>query len=243
MFSFLNELSNTASFRIRKGKFGEIQFREGLPKAVEDNVNKKECSFYQLLLSKGLESSLQADVIIDVGCRNWSYVKGLWQAYPTAELLGVEVDGNRRYLNLYRRKDLALSYTKALKDFVSNQGRFVEPKVECVFKDFRDVFFEPFLEKRVVVCFFFPFVSKRPCLKWGLPVSFAKFDELVAHCLKLPKLTILSAHQGDWEYECAEKVYQKFGFKPKPIILPTKDFSELWPGRHDIYLVNVSKSL
>ncbi|MEW6058421.1 MAG: hypothetical protein AB1540_17610, partial [Bdellovibrionota bacterium] len=96
-------------------------------------------------------------------------------------------------------------------------------------------------KSNVTFAFFYPFVSERPCLKWGLPAKFSQFERLVRHALTeakkfRAKTQILSVHQGEWEAEIARSVYLKQGFEFSEQIILAHEFSQLWPSFYDVHV-------
>jgi hypothetical protein len=207
--------------RERVGK--RVKLRRGLP-APEQIPGELE--FYRMLLG-ATQAWKQPEWLIDVGCRNWSYVTALRQRFPNTRLLGVEVDGGRRYLTLHRRMDAALANASA-------EGASV------VFQDFRKLRLAVGARERVAFTFFFPFVSSRPCRAWGLPARYASFRQSLAHAIQASgegrQAQILSCHQGEWEAEIARSDYRFLGLKPERTILAPQQFSGLWPSRHPVHL-------
>ncbi len=171
---------------------------------------------------------------MDVGCRNWSYAAALGEAFPRARLLGVEVDGGRRYWDLYRRRDLAEAYASDLR----KNGR----EAKCLFRDFRKISKVDLPRgEQVAFCFFFPFVSARPCVKWGLPLQFVAFDSLLEHSRTISeKSMIMSCHQGEWEAEIAKQAYESNRITADQIVIAPDEFTGLWPAQHPIHILTYS---
>lgn len=228
-------------FRLRNRWLGHIVLRSGLPGVIENDTVRKERAFYSLVLHEITKTCAadpaKAAAVVDIGCRNWSYAKALGEHFPTADLLGVELDGGRRYWNGYRRIDVANSYAAEL----SSETR----KAECLYADFRKLDPEnlrPFTEQRELwFTFFYPFVSEDPALAWGIPQEFADFGALLTHARKLSnavgrKYRVLSLHQGSWEANLARESYQKAGLSIAcEGVIPQERFEGLWPSRHDAY--------
>jgi hypothetical protein len=220
-------------FFLRERFWGRVSLRRSLPRvenASTDTPNQTgEHRFYELLIRGSFNESecRSFDKIIDVGCRNGSYLPALRRLFPQAQVLGIELDGLRRYWNFYRRADYARAYAQAC-------------DASVLFGDFRKLS-DPSLglpsQGKVLITIFYPFVSERPCLKWGLPVEFSHFSELLAEIKKLsaknPNLTfeILSAHQGEWE---AEKARTLLPQATETIHAP-EEFASLWPALHPVH--------
>lgn len=218
-------------FGLRDRFWGRLRLRGGLPRPERGPQAEGEQAFYALLLERALPAPERdrIGIVRDVGCRNWSYARAVARAFPRAELVGIELDGGRRYWNLYRRGDAARAHAEDL----ILAGR----SARCVFGDFRAV---P-LEARAVAgssdatLFFFPFVSPRPCLRWGLPPEYADFPSLLAHARDGSML--LSCHQGQWEGEIARAAYLAAGMKPIETVVRASEFAGLWPSPHDVHVL------
>ncbi|MGE4234402.1 MAG: hypothetical protein AB7F43_13835 [Bacteriovoracia bacterium] len=208
----LENLKNELAFRFRSKFLGKIPLRHSAPEFKPD---PQEIKVYDSVLdAAGLPRHFER--VIDVGCRNWSYLPSLISHFDSS-FIGVEVDVFRRNLNMHRRLD----YLKAAVSYAKKMG------VEAGFaaQDFRKLRFRE--TKSTLVLFFFPFVSSNPCLKWGLPTSFSDFSELVEAAKKIPGIThIASVHLGNWELSLAEKAYRECGLttvekkgSPYPILI------------------------
>lgn len=219
--------------------------RRGLPAPTSGPQFVGEHAFYRLVLGQARQYTDLARVeqVFDVGCRNWSYVRALAEAFPKARLFGVEVDGGRRYVNLYRRIDMARAHAAEL----CAQGR----AAEVIYGDFRHLDLSAVCDDHEVLtsgssfgavafCFLFPFVSTRPCRRWGLPSSFANFEELLSRASVMGpcrgKRIFVSCHQGDWEAEIAREAWAGAGFSPRESILRHQQFEGLWPNPYDVHV-------
>src|SRR4051812_12636873 len=111
-------MMNRLQFYVRKNLLGKVALRRGLPTPRESGVETGEREFYKLILGRAARGSSQepaaAKHVIDVGCRTWSSARALAEFFPSASLLGVELDGGRRYWNLHRRQDVAQAYAASL---------------------------------------------------------------------------------------------------------------------------------
>jgi hypothetical protein len=194
MLNLIHDSLIGAQFNLREKVLGQVRLRQALPTLPGVQAREGERQYYQKLLSKVFSPEEAASIgyVTDVGCRNWSYAGALAEFFNSASLLGVEVDGGRRYWNLHRRRDYADAYAAELR----GQGR----KAETLFQDFATIRELPDLgaprsksglqnessdpaappqAQEILFCFFFPFVSENPCQKWGLPTRFVKFAELI----------------------------------------------------------------
>ncbi len=221
-------------FALRQALLGKIRIRPGLPLLKKTIEKQNEALYYHLLLSRTIptEVSRKINQVVDIGCRNWSYAPTLADFFPKASLVGIEVDGGRRYWNLYRRMDFA----QAMANQLSKEGRVAHFYAQ----DFEKLSHLPSLES-TAFCFFFPFVSDRPCIQWGLPTYFVRFLELLRHAqiLSLENKTpciIMSAHQGEWEAEIARKIYQKNQWVTQEFTVLANEFVKFWSSSFDTHL-------
>lgn len=233
LFERLSSNLNRLKLSLRTELFGNVRLRRKLPLPQASPFNEAE--FYKLIVSKAIDplTARSVELVCDVGCRNWSYADGLAQAFSNAALLGIEVDGARRYWNLYRRRDFATAKAVAL----SLEGR----PSEVLFGDFRKLDVAAYCTgyESVAFCFFFPFVSSNPCLKWGLPLEFGEFKPLLAHALSSleVKPLLLSVHQGQWEAEIARAAYQELNLAPREIVVSSSEYAGLWPSSYDLHVL------
>ena len=233
----LSSRINEIQLNLRERVTGKIVMRSRLPLPTYDEQTDAEQNFYRLLLARALDAPTNAaDVVWDIGCRNWSYAPALADVFPQARLIGVEVDGRRRYWNLYRRMDYATAQASSL----SLDGR----DSQCVFADFRNVPVEFALNagETSMFCFFFPFVSPNPCLKWGLPLHFANFENLLRHARTgairaKSDAEFVSCHQGEWEAEIAKEAYENLGLAVKHSVVNAREYEGLWPSSHDVHVL------
>ncbi len=233
----LRNVLNELQFGLREKVLGKIVLRKSLPRLAQGYSVEQERNFYRLVLTRGLAPLNQNHLfsyVTDVGCRNWSYAHALADFFPQAQITGVDVDGFRRYWNLYRRIDHAQAYAGDLR----RRGR----EVQAYAKDFRDFYLPP-SPSQVLFTFFFPFVSENPCLKWGLPARFVNFPLLLKHSLILQWISLaqgatwLSAHQGEWEASEARKAYTRAGLDWREIVLSLEETREFWPSPYETHIL------
>jgi hypothetical protein len=226
---------NEAKFLFRQSVLGKLKIRPGLPAPDSGDSVERERAFYKLILERALCAEERAEIssLWDIGCRNWSYVMALAEAFPRAQLTGVEVDGGRRYLNLHRRMDLARANAAAVEQ---STGRVAT----TIFRNFLKVkASEGSTLSPMAFAFFFPFVSADPCRAWGLPKRFASFEKLLVHaCLLSGEVPlILSTHQGNWEAEIAHETYLGMGFEVEERVLEPAEFQGLWPSPYPVHFM------
>jgi hypothetical protein len=245
-------MNDELAFAFRSRILGKLKFRSSLPKLpkIQECPDlQKEQFYYSHIIKAAIPSEKAATIrhVIDIGCRNWTYASSLAASFPNAALTGIELDGFRRYWNLYRRIDYAYAHANALKD----TGK----KVEVLHADFHNLSFElSTMAKPLLWCFLFPFVSQRPCKKWGLPSRFADFSSLLEHSIDLStgnaslhpshsehsqtagKILWLSVHQGEWEAEIARSIYQRLGFSIREKIISPQEWVGIWPSSYESWI-------
>ncbi|MEW6056185.1 MAG: hypothetical protein AB1540_06195, partial [Bdellovibrionota bacterium] len=128
--SLLASFLNACSFWLRDHFWGRLRLRPAITSSDRLPKSKEEISFYLMLIERGLSDAQRsaADLVVDVGCRNWAYFDALKKGFSQAHFLGVELDGGRRYWNLYRRRDYAEGYASSCEA----QSRVAQ----CQFGDF-----------------------------------------------------------------------------------------------------------
>lgn len=230
-------------FEFRQRFWGRCRLRKGLPSVLaEDPGRAQEEQFYQMLLGQAYSAAeaRRAGLVLDIGCRNWSYVAALTRVFPSARIQGYELDGFRRHWDLYRRIDYACAYAARA------AGGESMPRVQCFAGDFRAFKSLPegsWTGTGPLYCFFYPFVSKDPCVSWGLPERFGDFGSLVQHAIGLAhgayrEPQFFSVHQGEWEATLARAVYLEQGMEILAEgVLPVVQFQHLWPARHDVWWI------
>ncbi|HAR42111.1 MAG TPA: hypothetical protein DCS07_05690 [Bdellovibrionales bacterium] len=233
--SFLNQIS----LKLRHRFWGNWQLRSGLPTVQpQEPARLKERQFYDLVLKRAFspDEAQRQNLVLDVGCRNWSYLASIADFFQNAQLEGVEIDSLRRYWNLYRRVDYANAYAQAFR----KQGR----QIECFADDFLKFAWRKAPRgKPPLFCFFFPFVSENPCLQWGLPRQYADFGALVEHASKLANSNyqdaqFFSLHQGEWEGVLARAIYLEQGVEiTSEGVISADEFKNFWPSPHDVWFI------
>ncbi len=227
------------TFELRTRIFGRVRLRRQLPRPVSGERFERERDFYNLLLTRARADFAATafdgvDEVYDIGCRNWSYAPVLAEAFPNARLLGVEVDGGRRYWNLHRRIDAAASQARELA-----QAGF---EAAVIHNDFRQLRLDQSTAASALFCFFYPFVSEHPCRKWGLPTRFSDFHALVVHAgtSSARRCQVLSVHQGEWEAEIARRDYERAGLSFRETVIQPSLFKGLWPNEYPMHVFLVA---
>ena len=148
--SFLNEIG----LKLRHRFWGTWSIRSGLPQIHSNGPQRaKERQFYELVLNRAFshDEGQRETMVLDIGCRNWSYLAALASFFPNAILEGIEIDSFRRYWNLYRRVDYANAFAQEFR----TQGR----NIEIFPNDFLNFTWRgPLKNRQPLFCFFFPFV-------------------------------------------------------------------------------------
>jgi hypothetical protein len=216
---------NAFQFGLREKFLGRLPLRSGLPQTPDSTYVSLEHRFYRLLIESFYPESERAQFtrVIDVGCRNGSYLPELKRLFPQASVLGVELDAYRRYWNLYRRGDYARAYALSC-------------GAEVRFGDFLKLSSNDLTlptEGKVLITQFFPFVSENPCHKWGLPTHYSNFgnqiDKIKSFATR--RIEILTAHQGEWE---AEGVRILTDAREEKVFEP-KIFKDFWPSPYPVH--------
>ena len=225
-----------AHFRLRSQIWGRWKLRRGLPPAS----SRKFLEFYHLVIEKNLSADFRANLneLWDVGCANWSYASVLADFFPAARICGFEVDGGRRYWNLFRRADAAEGEACSLRES-GRDARFIEGDFRSCFASGSEAHSR--LGKRALVSFFFPFVSADPCRAWGLPSEYADFQACLKQAQNYTKFLdfdtadFLSCHQGSWEAELARKAYAEAEIEVKEKTIGPEELIGIWPQKWPIY--------
>lgn len=137
--------------------------------------------------------------ILDVGSKNFAYALSLFEYFrkfhqesgciqpADLEIIGVEIDANRVYRNLYSRKEAASYYTGLVAGARYMEGDFL--KIE-------------FSEPMDVILHFFPFIELSSLLDYGLPSRFFKPLEMfrASYHLLSPNGILMMANTTRDEY-------------------------------------------
>lgn len=133
--------------------------------------------------------------VLDVGVKNWYYVRALHRFLARAgraagepdrpvDLTGLELDPYRVYADLYSRYDYARWHMRGLAGCRYLAGDFLDHG-----------------ERYDLVLLLFPFVLERPLLEWGLPLAHFQPRRFLAHALArlVPGGALLVVNQGPEE--------------------------------------------
>lgn len=181
------------------------------------------------LLDRYLEvQSAESLTALDVGCKNWAYVKGEHAFFKkhckNFKLNGIEIDPNRLYSNFYSRKEAAKFYMKGLSETDYIEGDFLKHS-----------------EKYDYIIWILPFVVEYPLIKWGLPMKHFQPKKLLQHAYNSLKEggQILIINQDEIEHEAQQAICEKLGIPFKIIGEVESEFLEYLNPR---YLMSLRKN-
>lgn len=128
--------------------------------------------------------------VLEIGCKNWFLVKAQYFFFKkyckTLKLTGIELDANRLYTNFYSRSEVAQFYSKDLPNTKYTAGDFLKHNGQYDY-----------------IIWILPFVFEEPLLKWGLPLSYFKPEQMLKKAYESlnegGKVFIIN--QGAIEYE------------------------------------------
>lgn len=136
--------------------------------------------------------------ILDIGSKNWEYVKSEFIFFKSFlnnfSLDGIELDAYRMCSNFYTRYEIAQFYTKDLPNTNYIQGDFIKHKRTYDY-----------------IIWILPFITKKPLVKWGLPLKYFKPQEMLIHAYSLLNLDgeLLIINQGEEEYAIQQELVSK----------------------------------
>ncbi len=210
-----DDLKNNIDFFIRnKTRFSRKNFVEKNKKRLE--YNELENLYTKNFLEKFIERKpAQNTRILDIGCKNWFYVKGEYEFFKSfcsdITLDGVEIDAHRLYINFYSRFEVAKFYIKGLKNTNYIAGNLLDIK-----------------EKYDYIIWILPFVSINPHKFWGLPLKFFEPEKLLLHAFSLLKDNgqMLIINQGEKEAEIQQELFKKLNIIFEELGLVPNEFVE-----------------
>ena len=209
------DLKNIFDFFIRnKTKFSRKNFVETDLKLIERN--KRENLYTKDLLSGFFNKTPRTSIrALDIGCKNWFYVKGEYEFFKTfAEnvyLDGVEIDAYRLYSNLYSRYEVAKYYISNLKNVNYIVGNLLDLEGEYDY-----------------ITWFLPFVTIKPLQYWGLPKKYFCPEKMLLKAYSLLKVggEMLIINQGEEEAGVQKKLLEELGFLHKELGEVKSEFFE-----------------
>jgi len=136
------------------------------------------------------KNNRQNNFILDIGSKNWSYVKSEYLFSKSVSqsfvLNGIEIDPYRLCSNLYNRLEIAKYYTKGLENTNYIIGDLMTHN-----------------QKYNYIIWILPFITEYPLLRWGLPLKYFKPKEMLEHAYNLLNKNgeMLIINQGEHEYD------------------------------------------
>lgn len=194
----LEDFKNQIDYFIRsKTKFSR--------KNYQGNIENQESLYVFNLLEKYLIPNFNSDLrILDIGSKNWAYVKGEYDFFKkycdNLYLDGVELDAYRLYSNFYSRYEVAKFYTKNLKNTNYYAKNLLDIQGEYDY-----------------IIWLLPFVTQYPLMKWGLPKKYFMPEKLLKHAYTLLNKKMLIVNQGETEAEIQQNMLDSAGIKYKPL--------------------------
>lgn len=144
----------------------------------------------RLFAAVPISGKLGSQTVLDVGSKNFYYARALWSVFRPRGLVGLEIEGHRRYSDGHCRRDYADYYVAGLpgaRYLVGDLCRFAE-------------------QAELVSCWY-PFVHQGTALHWGLPLSAfdpATFFRQLALRVR-PGGHLLMVNQGREEWRLARQ--------------------------------------
>ena len=193
-----DDFKNQIDFYIRnKTKFSRKNFIEKDKKLIERNIleNKYAKDILEKCFQKNKKPNLK---ILDVGSKNWFYVKGEYEYFAQFSsdffIDGVELDAYRLYFNFYSRFEVAKYYMRDLKNANYIVGDVLNIK-----------------QKYDYIIWFLPFVTINPLKYWGLPKKYFCPEKLLNHCFSLLNNNgqMLIINQGELESNIQKDLLEK----------------------------------
>ena len=135
-------------------------------------------------------------VVHDIGSSNFWYASALHAFFRPSELVGIELEGHRLYLNGYSRLDYARGYIQHLPNTRFEIGNYLQ-----------------YQQQADVITAWYPFVTPKPVLAWRLPLSVLDpqaFFSQVTHNLRHNGLFVM-VNQGGEEAAVAARYCRQVG--------------------------------
>lgn len=228
----MSELKNKFDFFIRQQTKISRQNYSPKPEDVSDIVpaseydmtilrkditkqNCKENLYIWDILDKYLRVYPKEDLrVLDIGSKNWNYARGEYVFFKNychhLELTGVELDAYRLCWNLFSRREIARYNIKYL------------PFANYIADDFMNI-----NGKFDYITWFLPFVAEYQHKKWGLPMSYFKPTQMLAHakeCLAEGGLMFI-VNQCETEYWLQKQLCDDLGLHYQEIGIIKSEYS------------------
>ncbi len=168
----------------------------------------------------------QDEHILDVGAKNWHYIEALYNFFknkaPSVSISGIEIDAYRMYINFHTRYDYAMHRINHMPNVHYIVGDVLEHK-----------------DKYDNILVFYPFVTPEPLVRWGLPLSKLKPEQLIKHLYDIvnPNGSILIVNQFENEYLLIKIILDNLGHEYKDFGEYTSSFIHN-KNRRFVLLVN-----
>ena len=195
---FLFDFKNKVDFFIRnKTKFSRKNYIEQNKEAIERNVSLNNY-VVEVLERYFFKISNKHIEILDIGCKNWEFVKGehvFFNSFSSDFVIdGVELDAHRLYSNFYSRYEIAKYYMQSLNNVNYIAGNLMDIN-----------------KKYDYIIWFLPFVTIKPHKFWGLPEKFFYPKKLLAHAYSLlnDNGQMLIVNQGQNEAQVQKQLFEK----------------------------------
>ena len=132
-----------------------------------------------------------ADLSLDIGSKNWSYLPAL-NTFTSNPWHGIELDAYRRYWNLSTRKAYAEYMMKNCHDCKYISGSLTK-----------------LTGNYSLITWFLPFVKPAPLRYWGLPDRFFEPEKLLNHAWQLlaPGGKMFVLNQGQEEADIQKRLF------------------------------------
>jgi hypothetical protein len=208
-------LINEPKHDLFRGCSGDVQEKESLffkkynLEILKNNSTKRnylENLYIIELLEKledigmNIENTGNMARILDIGSKNWFYAQGEHSFFSNHYnpsnifLTGIEIDAFRLYSSFYTRYDAAMRYIKGLDNTRYIAGDLLKHN-----------------ENYDYIIWLFPFLTKYPLLKWGLPLKHLKPERMLLHAHNLLNSggKMIIVNQGEEE----NKIQHEFLYK------------------------------
>lgn len=192
----LEQLSGIARERIeRLQRHFDVRFEEQARRLTAlkqyDYLDILEQAWKALKLPRS-----RGGVVQDVGSSNFWYASVLHTFFRPTELLGIEIEGHRIYINGYSRLDYARGYIQHL------------PNTQFIVGNYAD-----YVRPADIVTAWYPFVTPDPVLAWRMPLSVfaphALFSQIARNLQ--PHGLFIMINQGRDEATIATSLCKKAG--------------------------------
>lgn len=228
----LNQILKEFSYRWRSRQ-PKWRWRVYSESKIAANFREGLLGFYQELLDEvPWQSDSKFVRVIDIGVKNFGYVSALsaWLSQRATlsqiDLLGLEVDPGRLYVDLFRRRDYAEYYVR--------EANEKWPQIKARFESGDWLRYELADKVDLIFCFY-PFLFEDLNSRWGLPRRFFNPLDFYKKCARHGRQMVF-VHQGLEEKEESLRLLQEIGAQ----ILFTKELktSRSMPRKHPSWVIS-----